>query len=302
MAAASKTLQESCDEILRRHQQREHDDRHCFLCPVRVRGQDTLLEHLASHQITCMPFDDVVDLDGFLACLKSRLISANGEWRCPVCSSELPTATPEALTAHITDASHAVWSGETIPELRPFCMTVDVISEDDGGVLHDVEDMDDEASESGDEWEDECLCLYCSNESTDCLSHMMTAHDFDFRGITRQREDVKDEYDLIWLINAVRRAVFNKECPFGGTACAAEVAKAGSLEAHLVERSSHRLPATVTRVSDRDLIPVLSGDALISLVVMSGAGFLRGDTADPEYPMVPTVREYAASQAKKDKP
>lgn len=331
-AEHSHELQEACNKILRRLQTHGHQSRPCFLCGVFVvGGEERLAEHLSQrHGAVVCPFGNVVDLDGFLDCLKRRM-DLDKRLQCPVCLESVgPPSAVEALRQHLQQACHAEWNPHTIPELAEFYLPVALedasINPEGNGKLAKAdegseEDIDDEERHRGrndvdpdgaeeallgsddEDWNDACVCLYCPTESTECLEHMTCEHSFDLRMATRSREDVKDEYDIIRLINAVRRSVAEGKCPYayGATEALEPCALGGSLEEHLLQFPEHRLPKTVPLGSDAELIPVLQGDGLISLAVTAGEGFLRDEAADPEFPMAPTLQEVAAYGIAKEK-
>lgn len=315
-AAETRELQDACNRILRRLQATKNQSLPCVLCGVFVYGGEAkLTDHVEQrHGISLCPFSNVVDSDGFTGCLKERL-GLPGSLRCPVCLEGVGQASDlEALRAHASNTGHSAWNGHTIPELSPFCLPahagsagVDRCSSDDD--LDDDDDkhkgrndVDAEGAEEAllgsddDDWNDPCVCLYCADVSEACLEHMAAAHGFDLRAATRNHDDVKDEYDIIRLVNQVRRAVKDGTCPYasGSTADVRPCEFTGTLEEHLQQYPKHRLPQRVWRDSDEALLPVLPGDALLSLVVTAGEGFLREEEADSDFPMAPTLQEVAA--------
>lgn len=318
-AVQAHELQKACNVIVARIVARKEASLPCFLCGIYVySGEEKLMEHLAkSHAAHVFHFSNVTDYDGFLGCIKLRMglaaapdavAAKDTPLSCPVCLVAVSSAAQ--LQTHLTATpAHAEWTPATIPELAEFCLpanaaTAAVGQGDDAEEEEDCpvgrNDVDPEGAEeellgSDDDWIDACVCLYCPEECEECLEHMTAAHGFDMRQATRSRPEIADEYDVIRLINAVRRAVREGRCPFnaysaGETPCAFD----GTLEGHLAAHPEHRLPKAVTRESDADLIPVLPADALISLVVTAGEGFLASEQADPDFPMAPTLQEVAA--------
>ncbi|KAG5472415.1 hypothetical protein LSCM1_03814 [Leishmania martiniquensis] len=328
-------LRESCKKILHRLQQKDLEEYCCVLCGERVRGQDALMQHLITeHQIHCLHFDNVIDLPQLLEHLSTllhRRAASPAEWVCPVCGEEMASEKVEGLVAHMTQRGHQYWNLRTIPTMAPWCVegssspsgpaeeraagtaasaTCGLFSSApravarDGAEEEDGDDsewsaMADEEVDEDEDWNSECLCLYCTYSGEDILQHLKSSHDFDFRASVQQRPDLKDEYDLIRVVNMVRRAVCSDRCPYGDE-CDVDGKRndGAALEAHLLQQKSHRLPQRVS-TSDTDLIPILPGDAFISMLVASGAGFLQTEEAeDPDFPMVPTVHELAAAASR----
>lgn len=321
-------LRASCDKILSRFQHKELEDYTCFLCAGREVGQDHLMEHIITrHQIHLAHFDNVVDLRGLLEFLQDRIHhGATNEGHalyCPVCTDAAGTS-EESFLAHLGEKEHQQWNGTTVEGLGDYYIQLEQPSvEDDeahsssasssfsddnvGGVDAFVPEDENDADALMEE-EEPCECLYCNDVSNDVLGHMSGVHKFDFAATTRARADVRDEYDLIRLANSVRRCVIQMKggsCPYHCTkddgdaekeACREAIAACGSLEAHLLENPSHRLPAALPS-DDASLLPVIPGDAFISLLVTYGEGFLQQEEADPDFPMVPTLHEVATKRA-----
>lgn len=311
----STELKASCKQILQRLQQQEVAEFACVVCAQQVRGQDALMQHLITeHQIHCVHFDNVSDLGELLAHLSTLLHSgaAPESWTCPVCSEDSGSADPAVLLQHLQGpANHSYWNPQTIPSMAPWCVLANgesapvtdearhasaapQLADDADDAAWD--DLEDEEVDEDEDWNLSCVCLYCNYDGEDILDHLRAVHDFDFRATVRQRTDLKSEYDLIRLVNVVRRAVAADRCPFDAS-CGVDGRHndRAALEAHLMAEKSHRLPARVSD-SDADLIPVLPGDAFLSMLVTSGEGFLNADEADPDFPMVPTVQELAAAK------
>lgn len=312
----SAELKESCKQILQRLQQQDVDEFACVICSHQVRGQDALMQHLISeHHIHCVHFDNVSDLSELLAHLSKLLHSGSTpvHWTCPVCGENTGSADAAVLLQHLQGPKdHTQWNPQTIPSLTAWCVlantettaaaaaaetTAQVSLDDADDAAWD--DMEDEEVDEDEDWNLSCVCLYCDYDGEDILDHLSTVHDFDFRATVRQRTDLKSEYDLIRLVNLVRRAVAADRCPYDGN-CPVDGRNndRAALEAHLMAEKSHRLPARVSE-SDADLIPVLPGDAFLSMLVTSGEGFVNGDEEDPDFPMVPTVQELAAATREK---
>jgi hypothetical protein len=320
----SASLKESCKQILQRLQQRDVEEFACVLCCQRVRGQDALMQHLITeHGIHCVHFDNVSNLTELLAHLSQLLHngSAPSHWTCPVCGEDTHTADVEALLQHTRERQgHDCWNPNTIPRLARWCVLANdtenseasnaaapAVAASSGGahlVAKDDDDDEDDAAwdatadeevDDDDDWNLDCVCLYCDYYGEDVLEHLKSDHEFDFRAAVQQRADVLSEYDLIRIVNAVRRAIAADRCPYDAS-CAVDGNHndRAALEQHLVAHKDHRLPARVSQ-SDSDLIPVLPGDAFISLLVTGGAGFLKAEEEDPDFPMVPTVQELAAA-------
>ncbi|KAK7201081.1 C2H2 type zinc-finger (2 copies) [Novymonas esmeraldas] len=308
----AEDLKASCKQILQRLQQQNVEEFGCVLCGQHVRGQDALMQHLITeHEVHCIHFDNVADLSGLLRHLSARLRSSATSpthWVCPVCEVDTGSDSIDDLVAHMRATGHREWNPLTIPSMGRWCITGDasvqvaaVSAEELNDVDEDDEDdaawnaMEDDEVDEDEDWNLECVCLYCNYCGEDVLQHLKTRHDFDFRAAMQERPDVKDEYDLIRVVNMVRRAVCSDSCPYGDS-CAVNGREndRDALEAHLTEQKDHRLPLCVSR-GDNDLIPVLPGDAFISMLVTSGEGFLRGEQEDPDFPMVPTVQELAAA-------
>ncbi|EPY21162.1 Zinc finger Transcription Factor family member (ztf-7) [Strigomonas culicis] len=321
-------LKESCEKILSRLQQKELEDYTCFLCRGREVGQDRLMEHIITrHHIHLAHFDNVVDLRALLAFLQDRIhhSAAGSEAHalyCPVCA-DAAGSSEEQFVEHVADKGHQHWNGNTITGLSDYYICVrpeaaapeaesgssgssSFSGSDDGDADAFVPEDEHDADALVEEAEP-CECLYCSAVSQDVLGHMREAHQFDFTAATRARDDVHDEYDLIRLVNAVRRCVVQRKgacCPGHDAredgdadkeACRAAIAACGSLETHLREHPSHRLPVELP-TGDASLLPVLPGDAFISLLVTYGEGFLQQEEADPDFPMVPTIHEIATNK------
>ncbi|KAG5496649.1 hypothetical protein JIQ42_03480 [Leishmania sp. Namibia] len=323
-------LRESCRKILQRLQQKDVEEFCCLLCGERVRGQDVLMQHLITeHQVHCLHFDNVVDLPQLLEHLSTRLHSRTGspaEWVCPVCGENTGSDNVQALVAHMKQRGHQYWNLRTIPTMAQWCLagasspsgTTEEASaavavpatcassssasrdgaDEEDGAGSEWNDVEDEEVDEDEDWNLECLCLYCNYSGEDILQHLMSDHNFDFRASVQQRPDLKDEYDLIRVVNMVRRAVCSHRCPYGDE-CDVDGKQndLAGLEAHLLLEKKHRLPQRVS-TSDTDLIPVLPGDAFISMLVTSGEGFLQTEEEDPDFPMVPTVQELAAAASR----
>ncbi|CCW61625.1 unnamed protein product [Phytomonas sp. EM1] len=326
-------LRKGCNQVLNRLKKGVDGSVYCILCSLELGDYEALLQHLMlQHAVFCSASENVSDLDGFFNHLKSRLLGQEiddkgerseeaSEWCCPVCGEELEEPTPAALEDHITTLFHQHWNVKAIPSLAPFCLCASPdssTSSSSGSERTDADNHEEEwiernenSSDDNDDFNEPCICLFCPHESMDCLEHMREVHDFDFPAITRARPDLRDEYDLIALINIVRRSVSLKRCPCCGanqdtiekakdgvdTACANEkYVEEDFLEKHLRAFPSHRLPSSMETRQDADLVPYLPGDALISLVVTSGEGFLGSEPTDPDFPMVPTLQEVIAAR------
>lgn len=311
-------LKQSCQKILRRLQQNDIAEYSCVLCPHQVRGQDALMQHcLVDHAVYTVHFDDVVDLDGFLATLKERLHRQTADlavWTCPVCEHDTASASVAFLEEHMKTTGHNRWTLATIPELAEWCVVIDARPaadtatgvdpfQDHSGAATEEEGDDDteawgEDEEEDDDWDEECSCLFCDFYGTDVLSHMQSSHSFDFRQVVVSRSDIKTEYDLVRVVNMIRRAVAQHTCPCGSSCTLALTSgdeAADQLEVHLSNEPSHRLPQTLSS-DDADLIPFLPGDSLLTML-MASEGFLPVEDADPDYPMVPTVQQLVAAAA-----
>ncbi|KEG14651.1 Zinc finger Transcription Factor family member (ztf-7) [Trypanosoma grayi] len=325
-----KGLQASCKAILARHQRSSNMDLTCIVCQQRVRGQDSSMEHyVAVHGIHPTHFDDVADLDGFLAHLHGLIFPReDGRMHCPVCGEECGDKAMWAV--HVKREEHTHWNVETIPALAPFCVAAVGVGETaelvdhgeddnvDGGRNVDGRDEDDDGGGDDDEvlegdWDVEpAICLLCDIESEDCLQHMIDAHGFDFRAAVRAHTGVKDVYDVIRVVNAIRKCVARGLCPhhYGDgaaevetEACRRDIA-ASSLQLHLRAHAQHALPRVVP-TGDRELIPVLCGDAFLSSVAVGGGLVLhdgKEEEEDPDYPMVPTIAEMAKRHVPRDEP
>ncbi|ESL05376.1 hypothetical protein TRSC58_06977 [Trypanosoma rangeli SC58] len=301
------TLRASCKAILARHQRGLTLELPCILCQQRVRGQQSILEHYSdAHGIYLTNYDNIVDLDGFLAHLREMLFLRGDErMHCPVCRKDCGE---EALwMAHIAEEGHSQWDTDTIPTLAPFCITAEKFMEGDEEEEEENANGDNAAENDGDDdveedWSVEpAVCLLCETASENCLSHMIDAHGVDFRAAVQSHVGVRDVYDIIRIVNIIRKCVARGTCPFNyrGESTDAETCRcsmvASSLEAHLREHPLHVLPRVVPS-DDRELIPVLCGDAFISSVVVGG-DLLTQAEEDPDYPMVPTIAEMARKQA-----
>ncbi|KPA83235.1 hypothetical protein ABB37_02915 [Leptomonas pyrrhocoris] len=318
----SSDLKDSCKQILHRLQQQDVAEFACVLCAQHVRGQDALMQHLiGEHHIHCVHFDNVSNLPELLRHLSLLLHrgSAPSHWTCPVCGEDTHSADVDVLLQHAWQKNHASWNPSTVPSLSEWWVTVTMektvptalkpvrsstaAAGNTNGVADDQEDdddtawdaMEDEEVDEDEDWNLDCVCLYCDYDGEDVLEHLKSTHDFDFRTAVQQRDDMKNEYDLIRIVNAVRRAVAADRCPFDEH-CAIDGTHndRAALEQHLRMTKAHRLPAHVAE-NDAALIPVLPGDAFISMLVTSGGGFLKAEEDDPDFPMVPTVHELAAA-------
>ncbi|RNF05100.1 Zinc finger Transcription Factor family member (ztf-7) [Trypanosoma conorhini] len=306
------TLRASCKAILARHQRGLTLELSCILCRQRVRGQQSAMQHYAdAHGIHPTNHDNIVDLDGFLAHLRGLLFLRDDErMHCPVCRAAC--GEEASLMAHIAEEGHSRWDTGTIPTLAPFCITGDNVKEEDGDGDEDEDEAenaggnnaaeDEDEDDGGEDWGIEpAVCLLCETESEDCLRHMIDAHGFDFRAAVQAHAGVHEVYDLIRIVNIIRKCVAQGICPFNYRdesadveACRCSIA-ASSLEEHLREHPLHALPRVLSS-DDRELIPVLCGDAFISSVVVGG-DLLAQQEEDPDYPMVPTIAEMAKKQA-----
>nr|CCM17582.1 hypothetical protein, conserved [Leishmania guyanensis] len=327
-------LRESCKKILQRLRQQEVEEFCCILCGGRVRGQDALMQHLITeHDVHCLHFDNVVDLPRLLEHLSALLHNRGAspaQWVCPVCGEDTMSEKVEDLMSHMSLAGHQYWNPHTIPSTAqwyitgssapsgladrtfaetPMLVTCTSSSTVPRGLSRDGaaeeedpdsewDDIEDEEVDEDEDWNLECVCLYCDYSGEDVLQHLKTNHDFDFRASVQRRPDLHDEYDLIRLVNMIRRAVCSDRCPYGDE-CDVDSKQydRAALEEHLVMQKEHRLPQRVS-TSDTDLIPVLPGDAFISMLVTSGEGFLQAELEDPDFPMVPTVQELAAAASR----
>lgn len=313
----SSDLKESCKQILQRLQQQDVEEFSCLLCGQRVRGQDALMQHLITeHEVHCVHFDNVADLPRLLEHLGALLhpagqpsLSSSSTWACPVCGEDTASVDVTVLQRHLREAGHQHWMPQTIPSIAPWCVSATAAPSSappasaaapaaKSDADSEWDDMDDEEVDDEDDWNMECVCLYCDYSGEDVLEHFKTSHGFDFRAAVQRRPDVKSEYDLIRAVNMVRRAVCSDRCPYG-EACDVDGKQndRAALEAHLATHKEHRLPQRVS-TSDSDLIPVLPGDAFISMLVTSGEGFLQAEEEDPDFPMVPTVQELAAAASR----
>lgn len=294
---------------------------------------------IIEHKIHCIHFDNVVDLPallGHLSHLLHRSDAAPSHWTCPVCGDDVGSADVDVLLQHTQHCGHARWNPNSIPSLAPWCVVVwdnsdnssqekaeeyqvaaklghsspvdkensavwqaglECVDDDDDDAAWDA--MEDEEMDEDEDWNLGCVCLFCDYAGEDVLEHLKSVHNFDFRSAVRQRADVKSEYDLIRIVNAVRRAVATDRCPHSED-CAVDGKHndRAALEAHLLSAKEHRLPARVSE-GDADLIPVLPGDAFLSMLVTSNEGFLEADEEDPDFPMVPTVQELAAARGRR---
>lgn len=326
-------LKESCKKILQRLQQQDVEEFGCILCSQHVRGQDALMQHLITeHQVHCLHFDNVVDLPRLLEHLSTLLhshVTSPAQWFCPVCGEDTASDSAETLVRHMRLAGHQHWDPHTIPSMAPWCVTgisaptgpSDKVlaamampatcapsspapqglgrgDADEETTDSEWKDIEDEEVDEDEDWNLECVCLYCDYSGEDVLQHLRTHHNFDFRASVLRRPDLHDEYDLIRVVNMVRRAVCSDRCPYGDE-CDVDGKQnnRAALEAHLALHKEHRLPRRVS-TSDADLIPVLPGDAFISMLVTSGEGFLQTEEEDPDFPMVPTVQELAAAASR----
>ncbi|KAG5498694.1 hypothetical protein JKF63_02981 [Porcisia hertigi] len=323
---AADSLRLSCKQILQRLQQKDVVEFSCVLCGQLVRGQDALMDHLITeHEVHCLHFDNVADLDGLLQHLSVLLhggAAASTQWICPVCGEDTGSDDVRALLDHLRLTGHKYWNPRTIPSLASWYITctsvpgptadktlvetassacscsapreVEQDSAEDGDIESQWNDMEDE----DEDWSLKCDCLYCDYTGEDILQHLKSNHHFDLRLSVQQRADLKDEYDLIRVVNMVRRAMRGHRCPYGDE-CGFEGKESDYtvLEAHLLARPEHRLPKQLSR-GHIDLIPFLSDDGLISMLLASGAGFLQVEEEDPDFPMVPTVRELALAASR----
>ncbi|GET90799.1 hypothetical protein, conserved [Leishmania tarentolae] len=332
-AAMAEGLKESCKRILQRLQQQDVEEFGCVLCSQRVRGQDALMQHLITeHQVHCLHFDNVVDLPLLLKHLSTLLHShatSPAQWVCPVCGEDTASENVETLLSHMSKMGHQQWTPQTIPSMKQWCIAgtsvpTGLLNETlvakatpatclpssssprqlgqggagEGDTDSEWNDAEDEEVDEDEDWNLKCVCLYCDYSGEDVLQHLKTKHQFDFRASVQRRPDLHDEYDLIRVVNMVRRAVGSDRCPYGD-ACDVDGKQndRAALEAHLEVEREHRLPQRVS-TSDDDLIPVLPGDAFISMLVTSGEGFLHTEEEDPDFPMVPTVQELAAAASR----
>lgn len=247
-------------------------------------------------------------------------------FHCPVCRAAVGISCT-SVEKHCSLVQHHRWNWRTVEKMGMF------YKKNANGEIETDEDWDERdpvqegkeplSDEEGGQWEEEepIRCLYCPYEGTDCLGHMFQVHQMDLKSFTSQRPDeIKDEYDLIRLVNMVRRAVRSGACPFHITgkqqkistqnkeetrwegeeenewtkeACAREVEEKG-LEAHLLAHPTHRVPQCIERGSgDEWLVPLLPEDTLISHLITFGEGFLAEETPDPDFPLVPTILQLA---------
>lgn len=316
----------------------------CILCQLNLTNRKELvrLHFLNRHGVELPGARRVHDIAGLLNCLQQIIFRSDAcegssvspstlSWHCPVCEKATGTNCA-ALELHIGATQHHRWNRHTIEPLAAFYF------DRDEGASSDTEGDDDERnpicdgneaeSDEEGEWDDDVpmKCLYCDDEGVDCLSHMVEKHQFDLKATTSHRDDIKDEYDLIRLVNETRRAIDAGHCPYhccggsassGGTeddaartseegphsssmenenadvACTNDIqSRDGNVEAHLAAHPTHRLPQHVPS-NDSALIPFLPGDALLSYLVTTGEGFLPQETADPDFPMVPTMLQLA---------
>ena len=112
------------------------------------------------------------------------------------------------------------------------------------------------------------------------------------------------EHDRIRVVNFIRWKVARNECPVGAARCQAKFDSTDALRAHIAE-SSHcmpPLPITLaaaelsdlganddTTAADRLLLPTVSGDGMIQVVLMLEDD--EEEAGEDNYPMVPTVAE-----------
>eukprot|EP00796_Vickermania_ingenoplastis_P005945 gene5945-4254_t len=278
----------------------------CMLCQSDIgkRFELARLHFLSEHGISAAAAESTND--------------SKREWLCPVCgkSAGIDCA---ALELHVAAVHHQRWNRHTVPGLCDFYTA-------QGGAASSSEDSEDErdpicegdenASDREGEWDEmpAIQCLYCGYCGVDCLEHMILSHRFDLKATTSSREDVCDEYDLIRLVNDVRRSVALHRCPYfparpsgedagqgesSGPACdfhavegEGDAAAATELEAHLRANPTHRVPQRIS-AGDAALLPALHGDALLSHLMTAGEGFLPQEEADPDYPVAPTLLQLA---------
>lgn len=276
----------------------------CIICQMRLgRLSSGVRPHfLSAHGIELPPLNRIYNIGEMMSFLEVRIappppISETSSetqppqqeqlWFCPVCGEAVGTEST-LLELHVGAAHHQQWNRHTINGFSS-CYRANVVSSD-------TED-DDEEDNCGDEvdgiWEEvlPMTCLYCSYAGVDCLEHMQETHGFDLSTGTRGHAEVRDEYDLIRLVNAVRRSVKDSCCPYCGER------HSGDLEVHLSENPGHRLPQHLPATDDA-LIPFLPEDALISHMMASEGGFLAAEESDPDFPMVPTVLQLAEMKRK----
>lgn len=302
----------------------------CILCQLNLtnRKEFVRLHFLNCHGVELPGVRRVHDIAGLLNCLQQMILrsgdnespSQSLQWHCPVCTKSTGRNC-EALELHIGATQHHRWNRHTVEPLAAYYF------DQEEGASSDTESEADErnpicdgneaVSDEDGIWDEDLpmKCLYCDYEGVDCLAHMSSSHGFDLKAATSHREDVTDEYDLIRLVNETRRALAAGACPFHSsgeegthdgdpqpssaventtaTACVRDIeSREGGVEAHLVAYPTHRLPQRLP-ASDSALIPFLPGDALISYMMTAGEGFLSQETADPDFPMVPTMLQLA---------
>lgn len=298
----------------------------CILCQENLGFSIEIvrLHFLRAHGVELPSSRRVRNVSGMLDFLQRRILSPGGEasstgsamsvlWRCPVCQQG-QGCDLNSLELHLAAAQHQRWNKHSVEGLGAFYLQEIMSSDTDSDKSGTCESF---VSEKEGDWMDQLpmVCLYCPYKGADCLEHMIEAHQFDLKQETRNRRDIEDEYDLVRLVNSIRRAVGSGKCPYLSVCpepprlpstivtseneslpetCDEDVSKNG-LESHWMEHPSHRTPMRLVR-SDEDLIPVLEGDALISFMMASEEGFLNTETEDPDFPMVPTILQLAERQ------
>ncbi|KAH9580140.1 ZN622/Rei1/Reh1 [Trypanosoma melophagium] len=328
-------LREHCRAILARHRGNCNVDMACVVCQQRVRGEESSMEHYANvHGVRIKHFDNVADLNGFLAHLRELLFPSGDEKiHCPVCHTDC--GDKATWMSHLRHEGHGQWDVGTIPSLAAFCVASlysdgsegeddnddeEEEQENNTGSLYknsnnnnnnfvsvEKEENEEDEDEDGD-WDVEpALCLLCDTASLDCVRHMMEVHAFDFPAAVRNHDGVRDEYDIIRIVNVIRKCVAQNICPFhysdesdSADVCRHDISTS-SLIAHLQSNPQHILPRVVPE-GDKELIPVICGDAFISSVVLGddllaacNNGINNND--EPDYPMIPTISEIVKMRA-----
>ncbi|KAG8344721.1 putative C2H2 type zinc finger (2 copies) [Trypanosoma vivax] len=304
-------LRTLCNMVMERHKTDRQKDFRCIICRQILRGQASVMEHCKlSHGVTIAHFDNIADLDGFLTELGSLLVPDECEnLYCPVC--RFVCSDQAALEVHIRENGHTQWDAKMIPSLAQFCIGLPAEGEQEETEEEAEEYNGDADHGSGDEgldgeWDEEpVVCLFCDTLSTDCLAHMKNEHSVDFQTSMRIHKGVHDVYDVIRVVNVIRKCVARGTCPhhYQGNSteaelCARDIAQS-SLHDHLARHPEHSIPLIVP-TGDKELIPLIAGDAFISSIVISGDLILneshsRQDAMEEveDYPMVPTVLELA---------
>lgn len=304
---AAPDLKDVCRGILLRHNRSSIDVFQCVVCDNQMKGSDALMMHLHEfHGVKIEHFDDVADLNGMLAFLRSTIhgdVSSLGDSDveplvCPVCRVCCKGGAPD-LKDHMELEEHQEWKRATIAELGQYSALSTVADDESDEDVHpnavaddaSVDDTDDDYE--GDE--ESALCLYCSavlplNGALE--AHLQSAHQLNLPEYVKSHSTVvTSEYDLIRMTNFVRECVGKRTCPVAS--CSFAATSEAEWATH-ISSSRHFFPETVP-AEDRYLIPRIPGDMLISYL-LECTWLTDEDDESERYPMVETLGQQTQKQ------